>query len=68
MRGVGPIIREESSMLLAGVTKGFLVDLNPDRDMLISHYWATKLEKGVKKEEGKKKDVSPSDGGALLTD
>lgn len=44
MRGVGPIIKEESSMLLAGVTNGFLVDLNPDRDVLVTHYWSTELK------------------------
>ncbi len=34
-RGVGPIIKEESSTLLAGVTNGFLDDLNPHGDMLV---------------------------------
>lgn len=50
MRGVGPIIKEESSILLAGVTNGFLVDLNPQRDILVWCYWATELQKGVTNE------------------
>lgn len=30
MRGVGPIKRDESSRFLAGVTRGFLLDLKTD--------------------------------------
>lgn len=46
MRGVGPIIKEESSMLRAGVTKGFLVDLNRGRDMSAITVLCFKKKKG----------------------
>lgn len=68
MRGVGPIIREESSMLLAGVTKGFLVDLNPDRRVSSTFIGPLHLREGVEKNRKEKKRDQPSDGGALLAD
>lgn len=64
-RGVGPIIKEESSMVLAGVTKGFLVDLNADRNISVYHsYWVLVISmlkimtKSVGKEVCKKEKKS----------
>lgn len=43
MSGVGPIIKEESIILLAGVTNAFLLDLKPDRR--VRHDRAAELER-----------------------
>ena len=59
MSGVGPISRDESSTLLAGVTKGFLLDLNPET---CQHLLSSPRHRGQRGLN------SPSDGGALLAD